>query len=271
MRKMKALLSMYSLRDEMAADLDKTLESAAQMGFDGIELAWYAGHTPEEVLRAVKRIGLDVWSCHTDVREMLADPKKIFDDISAFGARYVIICHMRPEERPDGADYEQTLEDVARLSEMAHTEYGLKMLYHNHGFDMNILQDGRRSLDVTYDTFAIDGGELDTCWVDICGESSAEYLKRYAGRIPLMHIKDFRRIAPAGRFTMAPEGTIAPAPGCEFCPLGWGEIDFKKVFDTAEETGVQALILEAEEPGCVNTLRENVEISAKEMFRLLGR
>ena len=263
MQELKALLAMYSLRNEMAVSLYDTLESAKKLGFDGIELAWYAGHPVSAVRKAAKDLDLDVWSCHTDVREMLADPKRIFEDIASFGARYVIICHMLPEERPGGSRYEQTVEDVARLSELAASQYGLKMLYHNHDFDSNVLPDGRISLDVSYQTFAV-GGELDTCWIELNGGSSADYLRRYAGKIPLVHMKDFRR-------SPAPEGVPAPAPGCEFCPLGWGELDFPTIIKTAEETGVNALILEVDEPGCAASARESVEIGAKELFRLMGR
>lgn len=263
MQQMKALLAMYSLRETMQADLTGTLEHAARLGFDGVELAWYAGHSVAEVRRAVRQLGLEVWSCHTDVREMLAGPERNFEDIASLGARYVVICHMRPEERPGGARFEQTREDVARLSELARTQYGLTMLYHNHDFDLQRLPDGRRSLDVSYEAFAL-RGELDTCWVELCGASTVEYLQRYAGRIPLMHVKDYRR-------TPAPAGAPAPAPGCEFCPLGWGEIDFAPILSTAQTVGVQAAILEVDEPGCGKSALECVELGAQKLFELMGR
>ena len=78
---MKALLGVYSLREAMAKDLEGTLAQAKKLGFDGIELAWYAGHSVEAVREAVKKLDLQVWSCHTDVKEMLADPHKNFSDI----------------------------------------------------------------------------------------------------------------------------------------------------------------------------------------------
>lgn len=260
---MKALLGMYSLREAMAQDLEGTLAQAKKLGFDGVELAWYAGHPVEKVREAVRKLGIEVWSCHTDVKEMLADPHKNFSDIVSLGAKYVIICHMFPEERPDGERFEETLAAVRQLEKLAREQYGLTMLYHNHDFDMKLLPDGRRSLDASYTLFPV-GGELDTCWVELCGASTVDFLQRYENRIPLMHIKDYRR-------SPAPAGWAEPAPGCEFCPLGWGEIDFAAIFAAAERTGVQAVILELDEPGCGKTAQECVEISAKEMMRLLGR
>lgn len=256
MKKMKVLLAMYSLREEMASDLEGALRCAPQLGFDGVELAWYAGHPVKEVRRAVRELGIDVWSCHTDVQEMLAGPERNFEDIASLGARYVIICHMRPNERPLGADFERTREQVAKLEELARTQYGLTMLYHNHDFDLNVLPDGRRSLDVSYESFPV-GGELDTCWVELRGASCVDYLGRYPGRIPLMHLKDFKRADNAAGF--------------EFCPLGWGEIRFPPILQAAEQSGVKAVILEMDEPGCGKTARECVELGAKNLFGWMGR
>lgn len=256
MEKMKALLAMYSLREEMAQNLTGTLRRAAQLGFDGVELAWYAGHPVSEVRKAVQELGLDVWSCHTDVKEMLAGPEKNFEDIASLGARYVIICHMRDDERPGGARFEQTREDVARLAQLARTQYGLTMLYHNHDFDLVPVENGPRSLDVSYRSFDVQG-ELDTCWVELRGASTVDYLQRYAGQIPLMHIKDFRR--------------CSNAEGYEFCPLGWGDIDFAPIVQTAVQTGVKAMILEMDEPGCGKTALECVELGAQKLFELMGR
>ncbi len=260
---MKALLGMYSLRRMMAQDLDGALAKAKQLGFDGIELAWYAGHSVAEVRDTVKRHGLQVWSCHTDVQEMLRGPEKNFEDIASFGAKYVIICHMPENERPGGVDFERTREQVAMLSSMAKEQYGLTMLYHNHDFDLLPLTDGRRSLDVSYASFDV-LGELDTCWVEIRGASTVDYLERYQNRIPLMHIKDIRKNPAAA-------GESSPLPGYEFCPLGWGELDFATIFAKAQACGVEAAILEMDEPGCGKNELECVEIGAAHMLKLLGR
>ncbi len=255
---MKAILSMYSLRRMMAQDLEGALAHAQRLGFDGIELAWYAGHPVEKVRQAVQKLGIQVFSCQTSVAEMCEDPDKNLGDIAAFGAKYVVICHMTQEERPGGARHAETVETVKKLEELARTKYGLTMLYHNHDFDQALLPEGRRSLQASYDTFPV-GGELDTCWVELCGLSTVDYLQQYAQRIPLMHIKDFRPC----------EGSNEPAPGLEFCPLGWGVTDFESIFKTARATGVQGLVLELDEPGCGLTELQCVEEGTPYFMNLL--
>ena len=42
-------IQLYSLRDDMANDVEKTLKSVKALGYDGVELAGFCGKTPEEI------------------------------------------------------------------------------------------------------------------------------------------------------------------------------------------------------------------------------
>ena len=42
-------LQLYSVRNEVEADLDGTLKQVKEMGYDGVEFAGLYGHSPEEV------------------------------------------------------------------------------------------------------------------------------------------------------------------------------------------------------------------------------
>jgi len=260
---MKILLTMYSIRRMMEKDLYGALEQAKLLGFDGIELAWYAGHPVETVRKAVKDLELDVWACQTSMREMLADADRNFDDIASLGARYAVICFLTAQERPGSDGFERTCHEVQRLKQLAREKYGLTLLYHNHDFDFTRLPDGRYALDACYSGLDV-GGELDTCWAELCGASTVELLHKYHRRIPLMHIKDFRK-------NPAVSGPSSPAPGFEFCPLGWGETDFSAILKAAEACGTQGLVLELDEPGCQKTELECVQLGLEHLKVLLGR
>ena len=51
------------------------------------------------------------------------------------------------------------------------------------------------ALDYIYDTIPADllQTEVDTCWVKVAGEDPAAYVKKYTGRSPLVHLKDFHK------------------------------------------------------------------------------
>lgn len=68
----------------------------------------------------------------------------------------------------------------------------MTLLYHNHDFEFTKV-DGAYALDRMYADIpaALLQTELDTCWVNVAGESPVAYLNKYAGRAPVVHLKDF--------------------------------------------------------------------------------
>ena len=71
-------------------------------------------------------------------------------------------------------------------------ENGIYLLYHNHDYEFAKI-DEVPGLDLVYG--AVDpkylGAEIDTCWVKYAGIDPAEYIRKYKGRCPLIHIKDY--------------------------------------------------------------------------------
>jgi sugar phosphate isomerase/epimerase len=72
--------------------------------------------------------------------------------------------------------------------------------------------------------------ELDVYWAVFAGVDPLDYLRRYAGRIPLVHLKDM-------------------APDRSFANVGEGTLDFPQLARTAEQEGAQWFIVEHDEPG----------------------
>ena len=76
-------------------------------------------------------------------------------------------------------------------------KHGMTLLYHNHDFEFAKTPDGTYALDQLYAEVPADvlGAEPDTCWIKVGGPDPSEWLKKYSGRCPLVHVKDFRRKA----------------------------------------------------------------------------
>ena len=69
--------------------------------------------------------------------------------------------------------------------------------------------------------------ELDVCWVEAAGASAVEYLRRYANRCPVVHMKDFRR----------ENGEV------RLVALGQGQVDVSAVAQTAALCGASWLVV----------------------------
>lgn len=68
----------------------------------------------------------------------------------------------------------------------------MKLCYHNHDFEFKKV-DGEYKIDLLYKAISPDllSTQLDTCWVNVGGENPADFIRKYAGRIEIVHLKDF--------------------------------------------------------------------------------
>ena len=182
----------YSVRDEAAADFEKTMLRLAKMGYDGVELAGLYGKSPKEIRDCLDRVGLHAVSAHvpiTDFEQDLGGTVQIYKEI---GCPYVAIPYLDKERWYGGGRYQETLEKIVKISEKCR-EAGMELLYHNHHFEFEKTDEGNYQLDAFYERISAEHlkTELDLCWVKVGGADPAAYLKKYAGRCPIVHVKDF--------------------------------------------------------------------------------
>ena len=247
-------LQLYSVRDEMEKDFKGTLRQVKAFGYDGVEFAGLFGHSAQEVKAMLNEIGLIPVSAHVPLDEMLADPQKVLGDYKEIGCPFVAVPYLPEDRRPGAERFAQTLEEIAALAKTA-KELGMQMLYHNHDFEF-IKIDGKYGLDLLYDTIPADllGTEIDTCWVNVAGENPAEYVRKYSGRAPVVHLKDFvmhGKDKPAGLYELigiAPQEKTADDEAFGFRPVGRGVQDFPAILKAAQEAQAQWVIVEQDRP-----------------------
>jgi sugar phosphate isomerase/epimerase len=83
--------------------------------------------------------------------------------------------------------------------------------------------------------------EADCGWMAAAGANPAEYLARFPGRFPMIHVKDF---AP----THGPITDLFGSPRPQGVDLGRGFVDYKRIFAAARQTGLRHVFVEQEEP-----------------------
>ncbi|MBQ9761385.1 MAG: sugar phosphate isomerase/epimerase [Clostridia bacterium] len=141
---------------------------------------------------------------------------------------------------------------------------GLTMLYHNHDFEF-IKIDGKYILDLIYDSIPADllQTELDTCWVNICGENPAEYLLKYENRSPIVHLKDFFGEKAENMYELIGIETKAPKrpSNFEFRPVGMGLQNFPAIIESAKKIGAEWVIVEQDNPSLGLSPMESIEKS----------
>lgn len=246
-------LQLYSVRDELKKNFYGTLKKVKEMGYDGVELSGLDGRDPIEVRRALNELGLLCPSSHAPVAEQ--EENGAFARYAEAGVRFVAVPWM--DYGTDNERLGENIDTVRRLAERA-AKAGITLLYHNHDFEFRRVN-GKAILDTLYDEIPAHllQTQLDTCWVKFAGEDPVAYLKKYAGRAPLVHLKDFWSDGENG---VAPYDLIGKTSEArkktnfEFRPIGYGIQNIPAIIQAADEAGAEWLIVEQDESKCRPTL-----------------
>jgi len=264
-------VQLYSVRDDLSADMRATLKKVKEIGYDGVEFAGLCGNAPEDVKKMCEEIGLVPVSAHVPYVDMVANPE-ILKDYATIGCKYVAVPYLMPEHRPENDKFfSEVVPNIKMLGEKAR-EYGITLLYHNHDFEF-IKVDGKYALDILYEEVPAEllQTELDTCWVNVGGEVPADYIRKYAGRCPVVHLKDFYGEKSADMYELIGIEKKAPTrPGnFEFRPVGSGLQDFPAILASAEESGAKWVVVEQDKASMGLTPMESITKS-REYLKTLG-
>lgn len=248
------MLQLYNLRNELAVDFEGTLQKTASLGYRHVELAGLYGKSPGEFKAELLKAGLSAVSAHVPYRDMLAAPEKVMAGYIEIGCKYIVIPYLNEEDRCTSPNYDGVKREIAKLGELAKKQ-GAVLLYHNHEFEFQLYH-GKYALDDLYDSIpaSLLQTEIDTCWANIGGVNPSEYILKYRGRSPVVHLKDF--YLPEG---LSPENmyeliglTRQAAPnaegGFEFRAVGYGKQNIPSILKAAEEAGASWVVVEQDLP-----------------------
>ena len=262
-------VQVFSVRDDASKDLRGTLEAIKEMGYDGVEFAGLYGNDPADVKKMCEEIGLVPISAHVPYQTMIADPEGVLSQYALIGCKFVAVPYLPPELRPGQPTYPSVVENIAMLGKVAKS-LGMQLLYHNHDFEFAKV-DGKYALDVLYETVPAEylQTEIDTCWVNIGGENPAEYIRKYTGRAPVVHLKDFYGERSENMYELI--GMEAPKrpPSLELRPVGSGMQNFPEILKAAEDAGAQWVVVEQDNASMGLTPLESIRKS-REYLRTLG-
>lgn len=232
-------LQLFGVRDAMERDPKGTLEQVKKIGYDGVELYSFAGLEPSEFRAVCDSLGLQVISAHGGTGFICDQIDETIEKMQTVGAKHVALAYLDPDKRPGTDGFDSFVQQMTEACKRARAA-GIQVLYHNHEYEFLKL-DGKYVLDHILDAF--DDGlllpELDTCWVNIGGENPEEFLKKYNGRCPIVHLKDFWFNE---RF--APDVDDKYKYGFEIRPVGYGRQDMPGILSASEMIGAEWVVVE---------------------------
>ena len=253
-------LQIYSVRDDAAADFAGTLKKVKEMGYDGVEFAGLYGCSPAEVKKLCEEIGLVPVSAHVPFVDMMKNPD-LLKEYKEIGCQFVVIPYLTEEYRPGNPKFAEVI-GGAKLLAVKAKEVGLKLCYHNHDFEFKKV-DGEYAIDILYREVPELMPQFDCCWVSVGGEKPVDYIRKYAGRQEILHLKDYVGTKSANMYELIgiDEGKKRTDGPFEFRPVGYGVQNFPEILDAAEEVGIKWVVVEQDRPSMEKTPLECAKMS----------
>ena len=264
-------IQLYSLRGDAGKDFYGTLKAVKEMGYDGVEFAGLFGNAPADVKAMCEEIGLVPISAHVPLADLIADTEKVLNDYKTIGCKYVAVPYLDAKYRENENIFADAIQLIASIGEAAE-KVGIQLLYHNHDFEF-VKFNGKYMLDILYDTVPANhlATELDTCWVNVGGEEPAAYVRKYSGRAPVVHLKDFFGEKSDDMYELIGIKPSAPKrpSGFEFRPVGSGLQDIPALLAAAKDAGAEWIVVEQDNPSMDLTPAECAKKS-REYLKSIG-
>ena len=243
----------YSAREEAEKDLAAVCAKLKEFGYDGVEFAGFYGYTAEQINDILSANGLVAVSSHVPYVSIVEDMAGTIAFHKAIGCKFIAVPYLDEQTRPGAPGFAAAIRNIAKFGAMCKAE-GIQLLYHNHDFEF-IKLSGQYGLDFLYDAIPAEllATELDTCWVNVAGENPAAYIRKYAGRCPVVHLKDFIGAKKEGEVLYAlikSDGSDdvkveqKDEPAFDFRPVGYGKQDIPGIIAAGLESGAQWFIVE---------------------------
>jgi sugar phosphate isomerase/epimerase len=211
-------IQLYTLRNALQEDLAGTIRKVAEIGFTQVEPYNFVA-TAQELGAALRENGLTAPSGHAPL--LSQDQDEIFAAAKELGIATVIDPFI-PAARWQSAEAIQATAASLNAAAKKGAEYGIRVGYHNHQWELESMVEGRTALE--YFEGLLDPElvlEVDTYWVAVGGQDPVDILTKLGDRVKLIHIKDgplttdTKAQVPAGQGKVAVLDVIAAAKSLE--------------------------------------------------------
>jgi sugar phosphate isomerase/epimerase len=225
-------LQLYTVRNEFEARPAETLKQVAAIGYREVEGGM--GKLTAEVLGGyLKDAGLKMPSGHFDYP---ANPDKYAKSVEfahKLGLKYMC-CSFSDSKTADG--WKKIADDFNWAGKQV-ADAGMQFAYHNHlqefrpagntnGYEILIANTDPKQVNFQIDVF----------WAVWAKQDPVSLMKKLAGRVPMLHIKDLKKNWKWDQFQFPGDKEVP------FTEVGTGIVDWKSIL--ANAAGVKHIIVE---------------------------
>ena len=237
MKKSQIAAQLYCFRDfiKTPEGIADTFRRLRTIGYETVQLtaALPESLKPAELSGLLSGAGLTAVSAHENGAEIIEHTNKVIAKLKSLGIPHV--AYPGPHVSPTGVAEVVAL--ARKLNEAAKTfrAEGITLSYHNHAIEFKRFEE-KLMLELIYDNAPDLAGEIDTHWIQRGGGNPVKWIRRLAGRMEYIHIKDYG--------VDSSDHTNIWSNGPVMKPIGSGSLDWDDIFSAAAESGVKYFIVE---------------------------
>ena len=220
---------LYTVRDflKTPSEIENSLEKVRGIGYEAVQLSALGPIEPGALRKIADNLGLRIAATHVDYERICSDVRSVIDEHEMWSCKNVAIGSMPQSYRDRDGFARFAREASAAVAPLI--DAGLTFSYHNHSFEFERI-DHRTGMEILFEEsdprrmFA----ELDTYWVQHGGANPVTWIRKLAGRINIVHLKD-----------MAMDGSDQ-----KFAEVGEGNLEWEPILAACRDSGVEWYIVE---------------------------
>ena len=222
----------YTVRNQCQTleDFALTLRKVADIGYKTVQISGTCPYEAEWLREQLAANDLRCVLTHIPVPRLVGETQQVIADHHVFGCENIGLgWYAFNEDKPEES-YANFMATFPRVAEEIR-DGGRYFMYHNHDNEFKLAPGGKQ---IVLEKLAQDipaqimGFTLDTFWIQAGGGDPAQWIEKLAGRVPVIHLKDF-------------------AYGRRMAVVGEGNINFDRVFTEAEKAGTKFMLVEQDD------------------------
>ncbi len=224
---------LYTVRQHARTikELRETLKKVATIGYTAVQASGMGPMEPKEVAEAAKEAGVVIAATHTDWAALRKDTDRAIEEHKLYQCQHTAIGGLPLEYyNPDGV--KRFVDELAPVAEKLLAS-GIDFSYHNHAHEL--AKYGKKTwLEALYEKAdpKLLKAEIDTHWIQRGGGDPVAWIRRCAGRQPLLHLKDM---------------VVTPQSQPRFAEVGEGNMNWPAILEAAKAAGVRWYLVEQDD------------------------
>lgn len=225
-------INLYSIRNYLDSEAHflEAAKALREMGYSHMQFSGAPFDAPM-IKRVTDAVGMRISLTHVPIDRIINDTEALMDEHDMIDCKNIGLGMMPMEDMKDEERCKKTIEALNAAGKRMEAR-GFRFFYHHHHFEF--FRFGEKTVfdmlaDAPYINFT-----LDTYWLQYGGVDIADTVKRLAGRVDCLHLKDYMITPNAAKNGFEPT----------FAPVGDGNIDFAKIIAAARDAKTKYFLVE---------------------------